>query len=199
LWLAARGRSCRPPRRYDHGPLCRWLSAYEKRASTKKLLMSRHLLAIALLAGGVPVKLRKHANTVVVYPPLLLGRQFLKCAMFIMLGFCIVPPAWPTADGPDHFQVKGVAPGKSLHLRAEPGPHARRIGRIPASANCLTNLGCEGGLRFAEYSALSAEARAQRLAANPRWCKVDFRGALGWVAGTYLREGACLPKSEGGQ
>ncbi|HWR88283.1 MAG TPA: hypothetical protein VN277_07680 [Acidiferrobacterales bacterium] len=119
--------------------------------------------------------------------------------MVIVLGLCIAPAAWPNADGPDHFQVKGVAPGKLLHLRAEPGIHARPIGRIPADANCLRNLGCEGGLSFAEYSELSAEARAQRLAANPRWCQVDFRGTIGWVAGAYLREGACPSRSEGGQ
>jgi hypothetical protein len=49
---------------------------------------------------------------------------------------------------------------------------------------------------FAEYSALSAEARAQRLADNSRWCKVDFREAIGCVAGACLREGACPPRSE---
>jgi len=61
----------------------------------------------------------------------------------------------------------------------------------------MTMVHCAYG--FAEYSGLSVEAQAQRLAANPRWCKVDFRGAVGWVAGACLREGACPAGSEGGQ
>jgi hypothetical protein len=61
----------------------------------------------------------------------------------------------------------------------------------------MTMVHCAYG--SAEYSALSAEARAQPLAANPRWCKVDFREAIGWAAGACLLEGACPAGSEGGQ
>jgi hypothetical protein len=81
-------------------------------------------------------------------------------------------PAPATADGPDHYRVQAVAKGSFLNLRAEPSTASPRIGRIPADAQCLKNLGC-------------------RLERDLRWCKVEFQGATGWVAGAYLAEGAC--------
>jgi uncharacterized protein YraI len=81
-------------------------------------------------------------------------------------------PASATADGPDHYRVQAVAKGSFLNLRAEPSTASPRIGRIPADARCLRNLGC-------------------RIERDLRWCKVEFQGATGWVAGAYLAEGAC--------
>ncbi len=81
-------------------------------------------------------------------------------------------PAAAAADGPDHYRVQAVAKGSFLNLRAEPSTASPRIGRIPADAQCLKNLGC-------------------RVERDIRWCKVEFRGATGWVAGAYLAESAC--------
>jgi len=81
-------------------------------------------------------------------------------------------PASATADGPDHYRVQAVAKGSFLNLRAEPSTDSPRIGRIPADAQCLKNLGC-------------------RVERDLRWCKVEFQGATGWVAGAYLAESAC--------
>jgi hypothetical protein len=53
----------------------------------------------------------------------------------------------------------------------------------------VRNLGCEGGLTFQELTELSEEQKAARLKENPRWCRVEYRGLAGWVAGRYLREG----------
>lgn len=30
--------------------------------------------------------------------------------------------------------------------------------------------------------------------ARSRWCRIDYQGTRGWVAGRYLREGACEPE-----
>ena len=95
------------------------------------------------------------------------------------------------ADGPDHFRVTGVAAGSTLTLRAEPRADAARLARIPADAGCLRNQGCQGGLSFEEFSTLSAAEWEQRLRANPRWCKVEYRGRSGWVAGSHLAEAVC--------
>lgn len=87
-----------------------------------------------------------------------------------------------TADGPDHYRVQAVAKGSFLNLRAEPSTASPRIGRIPADAQCLKNLGC-------------------RVERDLRWCKVEFQGTTGWVAGGYLAEGACKsaqPPAEAG-
>jgi hypothetical protein len=81
-------------------------------------------------------------------------------------------PAAATAGGPDHYRVQAVAKGSFLNLRAEPSTASRRIGKIPADAQCLKNLGC-------------------RVERDIRWCKVEFQGATGWVAGAYLAESAC--------
>jgi uncharacterized protein YraI len=96
-----------------------------------------------------------------------------------------------TADGPDFYRVQGVSSGGALNLRAEPSASAQRIGAIPADGQCLRNLGCRGGLTFQEYSTLSEADRKRRADANPRWCKVEFEGKVGWVAGRYLAEGPC--------
>ena len=42
-----------------------------------------------------------------------------------------------------------------------------------------------------EFTTLSAAAQKLRSLENPRWCKVEYRNAVGWVAGRYLAEGAC--------
>lgn len=95
------------------------------------------------------------------------------------------------ADGPDHYRVVGVAPGDVLNIRSEPDPQSVKVGEIPPNGNCIRNLGCRGGLSFQEFTTLSKEAQAARLGENPRWCKVDYQGQVGWVAGRYLTEADC--------
>ena len=96
-----------------------------------------------------------------------------------------------TADGPDFFQVTGVAADDTLNLREAPDPQATKIGEIPPDGACIRNLGCQGGLTFQEFIELSKSDQERRLKENPRWCRVEYRGMTGWVAGRFLREGAC--------
>jgi len=96
-----------------------------------------------------------------------------------------------TADGPDFYQVTGVAAGDVLNIRAEPDPHSAKVGVIPPDGICVRNLGCKGGLTFREFSELSAAGQKKRLKENPRWCKIEYRGATGWVDGRFLAEGIC--------
>ena len=95
------------------------------------------------------------------------------------------------ADGPDFYQVTGVSADDVLNIRAEPVASAAKTGEIPPDGNCIRNLGCQGGLSYQEFTELSAAEREQRLQQNPRWCKVEYEGTTGWVAGRYLQEGAC--------
>ena len=99
--------------------------------------------------------------------------------------------ALATADGPDFYAVTGVADSDTLNIREAPDPHAAKVGEIPPDGTCIRNLGCKGGLTFQEFTELSEEQKAQRLRENPRWCRIEYRGITGWVAGRYLREGAC--------
>ncbi len=99
--------------------------------------------------------------------------------------------AQATADGPDFYRVRGVSATSALSLRAEPSLQAPRIGRIAPDATCLRNLGCQGGLTFEEFTTLSEADRKRRAEENPRWCKVEYQGTVGWVAGRYLAEAPC--------
>lgn len=95
------------------------------------------------------------------------------------------------ADGPDHFRVTGVAANDALNLRAAPNSRAAKVGVIPPKANCVRNLGCRGGLSFQESTTLNPAQQKERLRQHPRWCRVEYRGVTGWVAGRFLTEGNC--------
>ncbi len=92
----------------------------------------------------------------------------------LLLAFLFVGTVHATADGPDFYQLRDGSVNKPVPLRAKPGS-AQSVGSLPADATCIRNLGCQG-------SDLSAE---------PRWCKVEHQGKVGWVEGKFLAEGAC--------
>lgn len=100
-------------------------------------------------------------------------------------------PVAADADGPDFYRVTGVPSGDVLNIRAAPKPDAAKLGTIPPGGTCIRNLGCQGGLSFQEFSTLSKAEQAKRLKQNPRWCRVEYQGIIGWVAGRYLAEGNC--------
>jgi len=56
------------------------------------------------------------------------------------------------ADAPDFYDVRGVALGDVLNIRAEPDPHAHKVGEIPPDGTCIRNLGCKGGLTFRDFT-----------------------------------------------
>jgi len=95
------------------------------------------------------------------------------------------------AEGPDFYVVRGVARDDVLNMRAAPKPGARKVGEIPPDGACIRNLGCKGGLTFQEFTDLSPAEQKKRQRENPRWCKVEYQGVTGWVAGRYLGEGDC--------
>lgn len=116
--------------------------------------------------------------------------RILKVAVGLALGLSAAT-AWATADGPDFFAVRDVGAGDVLNIRAEPNAKARKLGTIPANGTCIRNLGCQGGLTLQEFTTLTPEQQKQRQRENPRWCRVEYQGVTGWVAGRYLGEGNC--------
>ncbi len=113
-----------------------------------------------------------------------------KAVVGLALGV-FAAAAFATADGPDFFAVRDVGAGNVLNIRAEPNAKARKVGTIPADGACLRNLGCRGGLTLQEFTTLTPEQQAKRQRENPRWCRIEYQGVTGWVAGRYLREGNC--------
>jgi hypothetical protein len=95
------------------------------------------------------------------------------------------------ADGPDFYRATGVPRGDVLNLRSAPDHRAAKLGAIPPDGACIRNLGCQGGLTYHEFETLSKSERATRLKQQPRWCRVEYQGVTGWVAGRYLVEGNC--------
>ncbi|MDV7143285.1 SH3 domain-containing protein [Tropicimonas sp. TH_r6] len=92
------------------------------------------------------------------------------------------------ASGPDYFRVVGVAWNDVLNIRNGPTARASKIGAIPPDGNGVRNLGCSGGMTYAQWEAATP---TQRDAARKRvWCRIYYRGVEGWVAGWFLAEGS---------
>ncbi|MCK5665394.1 MAG: hypothetical protein KAI17_18025 [Thiotrichaceae bacterium] len=95
------------------------------------------------------------------------------------------------ADGPDYWQVYDVKKNDVLNMRDKADFNAQKTGEIPYDAQCVRNMGCNGGLTFNEFTTLSDSEKQQRLKQRPRWCRVSYGETTGWVEGRYLREGVC--------
>lgn len=72
------------------------------------------------------------------------------------------------ASGPDYFSIRDVAYNDVLWMHPRPDHRSPRIQGIPPNASCVKNLGYKG-----------------------KWCKVSYKGIVGWVNARYLREGDC--------
>jgi heat shock protein HslJ len=112
----------------------------------------------------------------------------LYVAAFVMAMLLNWNGAQAEADGPDFYRVTGVSEGSSLNVRAGPGLDHPVVGSLRFGADGIRNLGCEGGLTFAEWQQASpAEREAGR---KRRWCRIEQGGTVGWAAGWHLAEGS---------
>ena len=131
-------------------------------------------------------------QTNVAWPhPSKLGQPRLRgvCLPFLALALA----CWPLAclaegDGPDFFRVVGLRHGTNLSVRAEPEAQAPKLGELPYNAEGIRNLGCRGGLSFAEWE--KANARERKAAELQRWCRVEWRNVTGWAMAKFLSEGS---------
>ena len=95
-------------------------------------------------------------------------------------------PAFATANGPDYYGVTGVTAGNVLNIRATPATSGALIGTIPSDSDGIANLGCVGGLTYAEWEKATQAERAT--ASKTRWCRVGYDRTIGWAAGWFLTE-----------
>jgi heat shock protein HslJ len=119
-------------------------------------------------------------------------------AAAIVAFFAILWPAFAVAeaDGPDVYRVIDVSADEVLNLRTGPGTDHPVIGALPHDADGVANLGCVGGMTFAEFETASAEERAA--ARKTRWCLVGFDRQVGWAAGWFLAEGGAEDRFDAG-
>ena len=104
--------------------------------------------------------------------------------------------ALATADGPDYWQVHGVESDDVLNIRSVANGKAEKVGEIPPDGQCIKNLKCVGGLTYEEFTTLSEAEKEKIKKQRPRWCYIEYKGVKGWVAGRFLREGACLGEAK---
>jgi hypothetical protein len=86
---------------------------------------------------------------------------------------------------PAFWAVTGVRSDDVLHLRDVPNADSKSLARIPFNARGLKHLGCRRNeMPFEDWIKLNKEARK---AALMQWCRVEYKGQQGWVAGRFLR------------
>jgi len=98
------------------------------------------------------------------------------------------PAAAAAADPPKFWAVRGVAANDVLHLRDVPSAESRSLARIPPNARGLKHIGCRRNQPPLEQWARMS--KTQRAEAQTQWCRVEYHGKQGWVAGRYLRPDA---------
>lgn len=115
-------------------------------------------------------------------------RIVLNAVCAAVLAAMVPGGALAEADGPDFYQITGVASGNVLHIREKSSVSSAKIGSIPHDADGIRNLGCEGGLSYAEWEAATKQERSA--GAHQRWCQISYKGVEGWVAGWLVSEGS---------
>lgn len=89
-------------------------------------------------------------------------------AMFVapLLPGHAAAQAYDCAHGPDTYRVRGVASTDWLNIRSRPTASSNVVGRIHAHGSGVHCLGpCKG-----------------------RWCRVSWRGIVGWTNMKFLGE-----------
>ena len=111
-----------------------------------------------------------------------------KVGIFMLVGLIFTGSA---IAEPDFYKIRpgSVRAGATLILREKPKVrHSKRLGGVPYNADCLRNLGCQGGLSADEAARLSPANQARRSRQRPRWCQLEYNGMTGWIQGRFLSE-----------
>ena len=88
-------------------------------------------------------------------------------------------------EPPKYWSVTGVRPDDMLHLRDVPSADSKSLGRIPANARGLKHLGCRRNQpAMDQWARMSEKARRD---AVTHWCRIEYHGQQGWVAGRFLK------------
>ena len=84
------------------------------------------------------------------------------------------------------WTVTGVKTSDVLNMRDVPSPSSRIVGSIPPNTHGIKGLGCiRAEPPLDVWMRMNKE---QRRDAKLLWCRVDYRGKQGWVAGRFLKK-----------
>ena len=111
----------------------------------------------------------------------------LGLARLIIAACVLAGGAWAGSaeEAPKFWSVTGVRPDDKLHLRDVPSADSKSLGRIPANARGLKHLGCRRNQPpMDEWARMSEKARRD---AMTQWCRIEYHGQQGWVAGRFLK------------
>lgn len=115
----------------------------------------------------------------------------MRCTARLLIAACImgsgaIASAGTRAEDPPKFwAVTGVSPNDVLHLRDVPSADSKSQARIPFNAHGLKHLGCRRNQPpLDQWARMNA---AQRREALTKWCRVEYHGQEGWVAGRFLK------------
>lgn len=110
----------------------------------------------------------------------------LGCLACLLAPVAATPQEQPEELTPRFWAVTGVASNDVLHLRDVPSAESKSLAGIPPNTHGLKNLGCRRNqVPFDQWVRMS---ESQRNLAMTRWCRVEYRGMQGWVAGRYLKD-----------
>jgi hypothetical protein len=114
--------------------------------------------------------------------PSAVRRVFEACALALAVTASVAGRA---EEPPRFWAVTGVRPDDVLHLRDVPSADSRSLAQIPPNARGLRHLGCRRNQPPMDlWVRMSA---AQRREALTQWCRVEYHGHEGWVAGRFLK------------
>jgi SH3-like domain-containing protein len=82
----------------------------------------------------------------------------------------LVFAATPAAARQELYRVVGIAPGDQLNIRERPDAEADIVGAIPPNTRRLQGFGC-----------------TDDTPSRQAWCRVRYRGVVGWVRETFIR------------
>ena len=115
----------------------------------------------------------------------IMTRTALYAAAGLALAAVIGPVSAADEEPPEFWAVTGVASDDVLHLRDVPSAESKSLARIPPNAHGLKHIGCRRNEVAFDQSVRMSDAA--RKAALTQWCRVEYRGQQGWVAGRYLK------------
>lgn len=115
-------------------------------------------------------------------------RRLLAFSALGLATAAAMPEPGRAEDPPKYWAVTGVDAGDVLHLRDVPSADSKSLADIPPNARGLRHLGCRRNQPPMDLWVRMSPA--QRREALTQWCRIEYHGQEGWVAGRFLKPDA---------